>query len=57
MQLISAKIDLKVLASEDVGAFMKMMMKEVKSRLFDNRRFTTFEMLPDKVIHQVSHNC
>ena len=54
MQLISAKIGLKVLVSEAVGASMKMMKKEVKSSLFDNRRFTTLPMLSDNVIEQVS---
>ena len=53
-QPISAKIGLKVLASEAVGASMKM-MKEVKSSSFDNRQFTTLPMLSDNVIHQVSH--
>ena len=46
VQLISAKINLKVLASEAVGASMKMVMmmkKEVKFSSCDN------------VIHQVSH--
>ena len=54
VQLISAKIGLKVLASEAVGASMKM-MKEVKSSSFDNHQFTTLPMLSDNVIHQVSH--
>ena len=56
-QLISAKIGLKVLVSEAVGASMKKKMKkkEVKSSLFDNRRFTTLPMLSDNVIQQVSH--
>ena len=61
-QLISAKINLKVLASEAVGASMKMMImimmkakKEVRFSLFDNRQFTTLPMLSDNVIHQVSH--
>ena len=52
VQLISAKINLKVLASEAVGAFMK---KEVKPSSFDNRWFTTLPMLCDNVIHEVSH--
>ena len=53
---ISAKINLKFLASEAVGASMKMMMKkEVKSSSFDNCRFTTLPMLSDNIIHQVSH--
>ena len=50
-QLISAKIGLKVLVSEAVGASMK---KEVKSSSFDNCRFTTLPMLSDNVIEQVS---
>ena len=55
-QLISAKINLKVLVSEAVGASMKKMMKkEVKFSLCDNHWFTTLLMLSD-VIHQVSHN-
>ena len=56
-QLISAKIGLKVLVSEAVGASMKkkMMKKEVKSSSFDNCRFTTLPMLSDNVIEQVSH--
>ena len=41
----AAKIGLKVLASEAVGASMRKMMKEVKSSSFDNRRFTTLPML------------
>ena len=53
-QLISAKINLKVLASEAVGASMKMMKKEVKSSSFDNHWFITLPMLFDNVIHQVS---
>ena len=45
-QLISAKINLKVLASEAVGASMKMMTKkEVKFSSFDNHRFTTLLIL------------
>ena len=58
VQLISAKINLKFLVSEAVGASMKKMMmmkKEVKSSSFDNCRFTTLPMLSDNVIHQVSH--
>ena len=56
VQLISAKIGLKVLVSEVVGASMKKMkMKEVKSSSFDNRRFTTLPMLSDNIIYQVSH--
>ena len=51
-QLISAKINLKFLASEAVGASMKK--KEVKSSSFDNHQFT-LSMLSDNVIHQVSH--
>ena len=53
-QLISAKIGLKVLASEAVGASKKM-MKEVKFSSFDNCQFATLPMLSDNVIHQVSH--
>ena len=50
-----AKIGLKVLVSEAVGASMrKKMKKEVKSSSFDNHRFTTLPMLSDNVIHQVS---
>ena len=48
-QLISAKIGLKVLVSEAVGASKK------KSSLFDNRQFTTLPMLSDNIIYQVSH--
>ena len=55
VQLISAKINLKVLVSEAVGASMMMMKKEVKSSLCDNCQFTTLLMLSDNVIHQVSH--
>ena len=60
-QLISAKIGMKVLVSEAVGASMKkkmmmmMMKKEVKSSSFDNCRFTTLPMLSDNVIEQVNH--
>ena len=55
VQLISAKIGLKVLVSEAIGASMRKMKKEVKSSSFDNHRFTTLLMLSDNVIHQVSH--
>ena len=40
-QLISAKVDLKVLASEAIGTFMKKMKKEVKFSSFDNCQFAT----------------
>ena len=42
VQLVSAKIDLKVLGSEDIGAFMK---KEVKFSLFDNWWLATYKLL------------
>ena len=53
-QLISARIGLKVLASEAVGASM-MMKKEVKSSSFDNCRFTTLLMLFDNIIRHKNH--
>ena len=54
MQLISAKINLKFLASKAVGVSMKKMKEGiVKSSSFDNRQFTTLLMLSDNVIHQV----
>ena len=61
MHYLLAKIVLKALASEAVGAskkkkkMMMMMMKEVKFSSFDNCRFATLPMLYDNVIHQVSH--